>query len=174
MVQAWYCVTARAPRMAVGDRIAAVLENVGPSITITSLTNCLAFGKDVTLVHEYRFELAGIGGLTPTPEIRLFARTAAVAMAMDYFYEITFFAAWMVIAAKFEHNRTPSLVLEVEDAETRQRFATKPTPADEVIATKSRAVKSQTQHRPELSSARSLTRLFAPIAVFCTIRPPWW
>lgn len=44
----------------------------------------------------------GISAMTPTPEIRLFARTAAIAMAMDFVFQITFFASTLAISARYE------------------------------------------------------------------------
>ncbi|VDN55569.1 unnamed protein product [Dracunculus medinensis] len=68
-------------------RICTMLEDIGPSVTITTLTNVLAFG---------------IGSLTPTPEIQLFCLGNAVTMTMDFIYQITFFTAIMVVAGKYE------------------------------------------------------------------------
>ncbi len=63
-------------------RLSRVLRNVGPSITVTSLTNVLAFG---------------IGALQPTPVIQSFCVCVAVAMTMCFVYELTFFAAVLVL-----------------------------------------------------------------------------
>jgi predicted RND superfamily exporter protein len=55
---------------------------VGPSITVTSLTNALAFG---------------IGAVQPTPVIQSFCVCVAVAMTLCFVYELTFFAAILVL-----------------------------------------------------------------------------
>lgn len=51
------------------ERLSAVLVNIGPSITITSLTNTVAFG---------------IGYATPTPQMSLFCFCTSVALFFDY------------------------------------------------------------------------------------------
>ncbi|VDD85922.1 unnamed protein product [Enterobius vermicularis] len=71
----------------VSVRLGLVFEEVGPSITITSLTNFISFG---------------IGALTPTPEIRLFCITTATAMGLDYLYELILFGPILAIATRCE------------------------------------------------------------------------
>lgn len=63
------------------------MEDTGASITITTLTNVLAFV---------------IGALTPTPEIQLFSIGNALAIIIDYIYQWTVFGAVMVIMGKYE------------------------------------------------------------------------
>lgn len=54
--------------------------DTGASITITTLTNALAFS---------------IGALTPTPEIQLFSIGNTVAIIVDYIFEVlTFFISF--------------------------------------------------------------------------------
>ncbi|VDN50760.1 unnamed protein product [Dracunculus medinensis] len=64
-----------------------ILEEVGPSITITSLTNAIAFG---------------VGSTISTPAIQLFCLAASIAMVMDFTFELTFFGAFLSLAARFE------------------------------------------------------------------------
>ncbi|CAB3410873.1 unnamed protein product [Caenorhabditis bovis] len=58
-------------------RLEHVIVDVGPSITITSLTNIIAFG---------------IGFFTPTPQMSLFCLTASIALLFDYIFTYTVFA----------------------------------------------------------------------------------
>ncbi|PIC54926.1 hypothetical protein B9Z55_000413 [Caenorhabditis nigoni] len=58
-------------------RLEQVIVDVGPSITITSLTNIIAFG---------------IGFFTPTPQMSLFCLTASLALLLDYIFTYTILA----------------------------------------------------------------------------------
>ncbi|KHJ84155.1 hypothetical protein OESDEN_16135 [Oesophagostomum dentatum] len=89
------------PLMTKRERIAHMLIDVGPSVTITSLTNFLAF-----LVGYY----------TPTPEIQLFCLGNSVAILFDFIYqvyktdalsvfEITMYAALMSITGDLEMRK---------------------------------------------------------------------
>nr|CRZ25000.1 BMA-PTR-3 [Brugia malayi] len=68
-------------------RMCNMLQEVGPSITITTLTNVLAFG---------------VGALSPIPEIQIFCIGNATAMIVDFIYQITLFAAIMVVVGRCE------------------------------------------------------------------------
>jgi Niemann-Pick C1 protein len=75
-----------------------VLEEVGPSITITSLTNSIAFG---------------IGTTVTTPAIRvsdqvilvclqLFCLSATIAMVIDFIYELTLFGSLLSLTGRMQ------------------------------------------------------------------------
>ncbi|KHN86089.1 Patched domain-containing protein 3 [Toxocara canis] len=86
------------PKVAgVSKRIEAMFEDIGPSVTITTFTNVLAFG---------------IGSLTPTPEIRLFCIGNASAMIVDLIYQITFFGSVMAIITRHEVQKEKKALLE--------------------------------------------------------------
>uniref|UniRef100_A0A914YA02 SSD domain-containing protein n=1 Tax=Panagrolaimus superbus TaxID=310955 RepID=A0A914YA02_9BILA len=67
--------------------LAGVFIDTAPSITITTLTNVLAFG---------------VGALTPTPEIQLFSIGNAVAIIVDYIYQWTVYGSFMAIYGRIE------------------------------------------------------------------------
>ncbi len=71
------------------ERLGLVLEDIGPSILITSMTNCLAFS---------------VGALTPTPEIANFCFATALAMLYAFVFEITLFGAFLTMASKCEQG----------------------------------------------------------------------
>uniref|UniRef100_A0A7I4Y5P3 SSD domain-containing protein n=1 Tax=Haemonchus contortus TaxID=6289 RepID=A0A7I4Y5P3_HAECO len=68
-------------------RIVEMLVETGPSVSITTITNVLAFG---------------IGAFTPTPEIQLFSIGNALAVVVDFIFQITIYAALMVIVGRYE------------------------------------------------------------------------
>ncbi|CAD5218816.1 unnamed protein product [Bursaphelenchus okinawaensis] len=83
---------ALAPRNAIlgdslRDRVAEVMVDVGPSITITSLTNILAFC---------------VGVLSPTPEISLFCAGNAMAIFFDYVYQLFMYGPVIAIVGRYE------------------------------------------------------------------------
>lgn len=73
--------------LTVTERIADTLEDAGVSITITSLTDLLAFG---------------IGSLSPLPAIKTYCLFTAIAVLFDFFYQITFFGGFMVLFGYME------------------------------------------------------------------------
>ena len=73
-------------------RIAEMFVDVGPSVSITSITNGISFI---------------IGIFSPTPEIQLFCAGNALAIFFDYIYQFVFFGAVMAIAGDFEMKSEP-------------------------------------------------------------------
>ncbi|KAI1700968.1 patched family domain-containing protein [Ditylenchus destructor] len=69
------------------NKLAMVLEDTGPAILISALTNILA---------------DSIGAFTGSPEITLLCVANIMAIAVDFFFHITFFCSFMVILAKRE------------------------------------------------------------------------
>ena len=76
-------------RWSVEDRMGAAFSEAALSITITSITDALAIG---------------IGAITKFRSVRIFCTYTVVAVAFDYFYQITFFAACMVLSGQREAN----------------------------------------------------------------------
>uniref|UniRef100_A0A914WXB2 SSD domain-containing protein n=1 Tax=Plectus sambesii TaxID=2011161 RepID=A0A914WXB2_9BILA len=79
------------------ERLGLVLGEVGPSITVTSLTNFFGFA---------------LGCVAPVPEIRLFCATVALAMLLDLFYQLMLFTPSLVLLSRCENkvihrNATP-------------------------------------------------------------------
>lgn len=86
------------------NRLSLVLEEVGPSITITTLTNVITFS---------------IGSFTPTPgrlflqkslflEIQLFCTATAIALALAYLYCLILFVPVLYYASKYEDSHSSS------------------------------------------------------------------
>ncbi|KAK6060328.1 patched family protein [Cooperia oncophora] len=80
------------------ERLGIVFEECGPSITITSVTNVLAFG---------------IGAITPTPgylflrftaEVRLFCLGSAIAIFLTFVYQLILFGPALAIATSYENT----------------------------------------------------------------------
>ncbi|CAI4225069.1 unnamed protein product [Auanema sp. JU1783] len=72
-------------RKGLEHQIAETMEEAGPSITVTSVTNILSFG---------------IGVLTTTPAISIFCLYTAVGVTVDFIYQLTFFVAALVYEEK--------------------------------------------------------------------------
>lgn len=67
------------------EQIGEALGQVGPSIILTSLSECCCFG---------------IGSLSEMPAVRTFALYAAVAIFLDFIFQITAFIALMSLDEK--------------------------------------------------------------------------
>uniref|UniRef100_A0A914WR29 SSD domain-containing protein n=1 Tax=Plectus sambesii TaxID=2011161 RepID=A0A914WR29_9BILA len=78
MVHAWRMTNKHGT---IAERAGKMMEEAGPSITITSLTNALSFMT---------------GALTPTPAIRIFCLYTTAGVLIDFVYQTTFFAACIV------------------------------------------------------------------------------
>lgn len=79
------------------DRMSETLKEAALSITITSLTDALAFGIGATAVFY---------------SIRVFCIYASIAVLFAYIYAITFFAACMVISGKREESNRHAITLK--------------------------------------------------------------
>ncbi|VDK65262.1 unnamed protein product [Onchocerca ochengi] len=82
MIQAWFRLSNIVSRK---ERLAQVFVEIGPSISITSITNLIAFG---------------IGYLTPTPQMSLFCLCTSFACLFDYIFTFTLFAPILYLASK--------------------------------------------------------------------------
>uniref|UniRef100_A0A915A5H4 Secreted protein n=2 Tax=Parascaris univalens TaxID=6257 RepID=A0A915A5H4_PARUN len=85
-----YCYHRTDSKRPVEERIAEMLAEAGPSITITSLTNFLSFA---------------ISAFAPTPAIQVFSIFISVAVVFDYFYQIFFFSAILTYGGRREEMR---------------------------------------------------------------------
>uniref|UniRef100_A0A915BTG8 SSD domain-containing protein n=1 Tax=Parascaris univalens TaxID=6257 RepID=A0A915BTG8_PARUN len=70
------------------ERMRRVISDIGPSITITSLTNVVAFS---------------VGALSPA-KMSLFSAGTAVAMAFDYVFELAVFAPCLLLTLRWEKD----------------------------------------------------------------------
>ncbi|VDM29326.1 unnamed protein product [Toxocara canis] len=69
------------------ERMRRVICEIGPSMTITSLTNALAFG---------------VGAFSPTKIMSLFCLCTALAMWLDYVFELSVFAPCLLLTSRWE------------------------------------------------------------------------
>ena len=76
-------------RHSLQDRMGATFSHAAVSITLTSVTDCLAFG---------------IGATSPFRAVNYFCAYAGTACAFCYVYVITFFAACMAYSGKLEQQ----------------------------------------------------------------------
>ena len=99
-------------RWTVEERMGKAFSEAALSISITSITDVLSIG---------------IGAITQFRSVRIFCAYTAVAVVFDYFYQITFFAACMVLTGKREaanlHPATCAKAVPMSEAgrEIKQR-----------------------------------------------------
>ncbi|XP_038057470.1 patched domain-containing protein 3-like isoform X2 [Patiria miniata] len=105
MLAAWRKTSIKLP---VEERLGQTYAEAAVSITITSITDALAFG---------------IGSITTLPAIRVFCLYSGVAIIFDYLYQISFFGACMVYTgrreAKRKHCTTLKPVLPRDEAPSK-------------------------------------------------------
>ncbi|XP_071952708.1 patched domain-containing protein 3-like [Antedon mediterranea] len=86
-------------RDTVEERMGEAMSEAALSITITTVTDALAFG---------------VGVLAVFPSVQIFCAYTGLAVLFDYFYQVTFFAACMAISGKRERaNRHYGTCLRV-------------------------------------------------------------
>uniref|UniRef100_A0A0R3RIK9 SSD domain-containing protein n=1 Tax=Elaeophora elaphi TaxID=1147741 RepID=A0A0R3RIK9_9BILA len=91
ILRAWDRISVTTP---IPERLAKTLENAGPSITISSLTNVLSFG---------------IGIFSSTPAVRTFSIYSSFAIIVCYFFQLILFTAVLAISGKRERNNYQAL-----------------------------------------------------------------
>ncbi|XP_070560503.1 patched domain-containing protein 3-like [Ptychodera flava] len=84
MIAAW---RRTSPRHSVEERMGHAYSEAAMSITITSITDFLAFG---------------VGAITYFPSVRIFCIYTGIAVLFDYAYQITFFGACMTLMGRRE------------------------------------------------------------------------
>lgn len=79
------------PNLTLDDRLKETAKIACPSITVTSLTDCVAFS---------------LAAFSDIPDVKYFAFFAAVTVMVDFIYQITFFMALLVLDhRRIENNR---------------------------------------------------------------------
>ncbi|XP_078674227.1 patched domain-containing protein 3-like [Branchiostoma floridae x Branchiostoma belcheri] len=108
MIAAWRKCDVRLP---VEERMGRTMSDAGVSITITSLTDCLAFTAGITSVF---------------PAVRIFCTYAAVGVAFDFLSQITFFAAFMSLTGRRERANRHCLTCRpvLPQSQARHKSAT--------------------------------------------------
>lgn len=111
MVNAWQRITCHRRKhgrfesvnVELKHRITEMFIETGPSITITTITNALAFG---------------VGATTPAAEIQLFSIGNAMAVMADFVFTITFYGALMAVVGKYEISQELKNLKTLPGAET--------------------------------------------------------
>jgi Niemann-Pick C1 protein len=99
IVQCYSTLTKSEKQLSLEERFGKTMEHAGVAITITSFTDVIAFG---------------IGGTTVLPALRSFCLYASVGIVAVYFFQCTFFLAWMTIDQK-------RIEAKVRDVSSKQR-----------------------------------------------------
>ncbi|XP_077863553.1 patched domain-containing protein 3-like, partial [Saccoglossus kowalevskii] len=86
MIASWRTTS---PRTSVPNRMAETFSEAALSITITSITDVLAFG---------------IGAISTFPSVQIFCCYCGVAILFDYLYQITFFGGCMALIGRRERQ----------------------------------------------------------------------
>ncbi|KAI6203763.1 hypothetical protein M3Y94_00594000 [Aphelenchoides besseyi] len=86
LVAAWHRTAIQG--ISIPQRMGLILEDVGPSITITTVTDVTTFI---------------LGSLAPTAEISLFCRITAIALALCYVFTLLIFLPILCYASRFEN-----------------------------------------------------------------------
>ncbi|XP_070561076.1 patched domain-containing protein 3-like isoform X2 [Ptychodera flava] len=84
MIASW---RSTSPHLSVRDRLGKTFSEAALSITITSITDALAFG---------------IGAISNFPSVRIFCCYCGVAIVFDYIYQVTFFGGCMALIGRRE------------------------------------------------------------------------
>lgn len=111
MVNAWQRITCHRRKhgrfesvnVELKHRITEMFIETGPSITITTITNVLAFG---------------VGATTPAAEIQLFSIGNAMAVMADFVFTITFYGALMAVVGRYEITQELKNFKNLPGAET--------------------------------------------------------
>jgi predicted RND superfamily exporter protein len=81
-------------RISIPQRMGLILEDVGPSITITTITDVTTFV---------------LGSFTPTAEISLFCRATALALALCYIFTLLLFLPILCYCSKMENPKNAAM-----------------------------------------------------------------
>ena len=85
IVQSWDTLSPKDQTLSLQDRFGKTLSHSGVAITITSITDVVAFA---------------IGGTTVLPALKSFCLFASVGIVAIYWFQCTFFVAWMTLDQK--------------------------------------------------------------------------
>ncbi|CAD5209383.1 unnamed protein product [Bursaphelenchus xylophilus] len=102
ILHAWHRTPIR--KISLAQRMGLILEDVGPSITITTITDVTTFI---------------LGSLTPTEEISIFCYITAIALFWCYFFTLLLFFPMMVYCTRLEEEHFPPSSNQIPHKETR-------------------------------------------------------